>query len=59
MNETYISNVIEAALLAAGGPLPLAELARLFDEPQRPRPRGAARARSKRWRRSTPGAASS
>jgi segregation and condensation protein B len=36
MSETYIRNVIEAALLAAGQPLPLAELARLFDEGVRP-----------------------
>jgi len=36
MSESYIRNVIEAALLAAGGPLPLAELARLFDERRRP-----------------------
>ena len=36
MSETYIRNVIEAALLAAGQPLPLAELARLFDEGARP-----------------------
>jgi segregation and condensation protein B len=39
MNETYIRNVIEAALLAAGTPLPLEELARLFDEGQCPNPR--------------------
>jgi len=31
MNETHVRNVIEAALLAAGTPLPLSELARLFD----------------------------
>jgi segregation and condensation protein B len=36
MNESYIRNVIEAALLAAGAPLPVAELARLFDEGARP-----------------------
>jgi len=36
MSETYIRNVIEAALLAAGQPLPLAELARLFEEGTRP-----------------------
>jgi segregation and condensation protein B len=36
MNDDYIRNVIEAALLAAGTPLPLAELARLFDENARP-----------------------
>jgi segregation and condensation protein B len=31
MNESYIKNVIEAALLAAGRPLQLGELAQLFD----------------------------
>ena len=36
MNESYIRNVIEAALLAAGQPLPVAELARLFEEGTRP-----------------------
>ncbi len=36
MSDTYVRNLIEAALLAAGGPLPVAELLRLFDEPQRP-----------------------
>jgi segregation and condensation protein B len=36
MNDSYIRNVIEAALLAAGGPLPLAELIRLFDDAVRP-----------------------
>jgi segregation and condensation protein B len=36
MNDDYIRNVIEAALLAAGTPLPVAELARLFDENARP-----------------------
>src|ERR1700683_2954876 len=36
MNDSYVRNVIEAALLAAGGPLPLPELARLFDEQRRP-----------------------
>ena len=36
MNESYIRNVVEAALLAAGQPLPVAELARLFDETVRP-----------------------
>ncbi|HYM41982.1 MAG TPA: SMC-Scp complex subunit ScpB [Steroidobacteraceae bacterium] len=38
MSESYIRNVVEAALLAAGQPLPLAELARLFDEERRPSP---------------------
>jgi segregation and condensation protein B len=36
MNESYIRNVVEAALLAAGGPLPVAELLRLFDDSVRP-----------------------
>jgi segregation and condensation protein B len=36
MSESYIRNVVEAALLAAGQPLPVAELARLFDEGARP-----------------------
>jgi segregation and condensation protein B len=36
MNDSYLRNVIEAALLAAGGPLPVAELARLFDDSVRP-----------------------
>jgi segregation and condensation protein B len=36
MNESYIRNVVEAALLAAGQPLPVAELARLFEEGARP-----------------------
>lgn len=36
MKESYVRNVIEAALLAAGTPLPLAELARLFTEQARP-----------------------
>lgn len=38
MSESYIRNLIEAALLAAGQPLPVAELARLFDEKSRPSP---------------------
>jgi segregation and condensation protein B len=36
MNEQYIRNVIEAALLAAGRPLNLEELQSLFDERSRP-----------------------
>ncbi len=36
MNDDYIRNVVEAALLAAGTPLPVAELARLFEENARP-----------------------
>ncbi|MEJ1966544.1 MAG: SMC-Scp complex subunit ScpB [Gammaproteobacteria bacterium] len=38
MSENYIQNVVEAALLAAGRPLQLPELALLFDEPSRPEP---------------------
>jgi len=37
MNEFYIRNVIEAALLAAGKPLQLAEIGQLFDESSRPK----------------------
>ena len=36
MNDSYLRNVIEAALLAAGGPLTVPELARLFEEVARP-----------------------
>jgi segregation and condensation protein B len=36
MNESYIRNVLEAALLAAGRPLSLAEFAQLFTENSRP-----------------------
>ncbi len=36
MNESYIRNVVEAALLAAGGPLSVGELLRLFDDAVRP-----------------------
>jgi segregation and condensation protein B len=32
MNESYVKNVVEAALLAAGRPLQIAELAQLFEE---------------------------
>ncbi|HEY8051790.1 MAG TPA: SMC-Scp complex subunit ScpB [Steroidobacteraceae bacterium] len=38
MNETHIRNLIEAALLAAGAPVPLSEFARLFDEGRTPAP---------------------
>jgi segregation and condensation protein B len=38
MNESYIRNVIEAALLAAGKPLQPPELLQLFDENVRPSP---------------------
>jgi segregation and condensation protein B len=37
MNEFYIRNIAEAALLAAGKPLTLAELGQLFDEGNRPK----------------------
>src|SRR3977135_3733717 len=40
MNESHIRNVIEAALLAAGKPLHLAELVELFDEGARPELQG-------------------
>ena len=36
MSESYVRNVLEAALLAAGNPLPASELLRLFDEAVRP-----------------------
>jgi len=36
MNETYVKNVVEAALLAAGKPVSVAELEQLFDGAQRP-----------------------
>src|SRR5262249_21189673 len=36
MNESYIKNVVEAAMLAAGRPLQVAELVELFDETNRP-----------------------
>src|ERR1700744_1508329 len=37
MNEFYVRNIAEAALLAAGKPLTLAELGQLFDENTRPK----------------------
>src|ERR1700733_6627806 len=37
MNEFYTRNVLEAALLAAGKPLTVAELGQLFDEGNRPK----------------------
>jgi segregation and condensation protein B len=37
MNEFYTRNVVEAALLAAGKPLQIAELGQLFDENTRPK----------------------
>ena len=36
MSDSQLRNVIEAALLAAGNPLPVTELARLFEEGARP-----------------------
>jgi len=36
MNDFHVRNLIEAALLAAGGPLAVPELVRLFDETARP-----------------------
>ena len=36
MNEAYLKNVIEAALLASGRPLTLEQIAQLFDEHVRP-----------------------
>src|SRR6187399_3009381 len=39
MSESYIKNVIEAALLAAARPVPVAELAQIFDEASRPTPK--------------------
>jgi segregation and condensation protein B len=38
MTENYIKNVVEAALLAAGRPLQLADLGQLFEEHSRPDP---------------------
>ena len=35
-DDTYVRNVLEAALLAAGNPLPASELLRLFEENVRP-----------------------
>jgi segregation and condensation protein B len=39
MSETYLKNVIEAALLAAARPVSLSELQQIFDEPSRPTPK--------------------
>ena len=38
MSESYVRNVLEAALLAAGNPLPASELLRLFEDNVRPSP---------------------
>jgi segregation and condensation protein B len=39
MSETYIKNVVEAALLAAARPVPVTELLQIFDEQSRPTPK--------------------
>ena len=39
MSDAYLKNVIEAALLAAGRPVPLSELQQIFDEHSRPTPK--------------------
>jgi segregation and condensation protein B len=44
MNDAYLKNVIEAALLAAGNPVPLIELQRLFEEGARPETQALRRA---------------
>lgn len=36
MSDSYVKNVVEAALLAAGRPVSVAELAQIFDEQSRP-----------------------
>jgi segregation and condensation protein B len=36
MSDSYLKNVIEAALLAAARPVSVAELAQIFDEQSRP-----------------------
>lgn len=36
MSDNYVKNVVEAALLAAARPVPLSELAQIFDEQSRP-----------------------
>lgn len=38
MNEIYVKNVVEAALLAAGRPLTMEELLGVFDERDIPNP---------------------
>ena len=38
MSESYLKNVVEAALLAAGRPLQVNEIVQLFDEHVRPTP---------------------
>jgi segregation and condensation protein B len=39
MTDAYLKNVIEAALLAAGRPVPISELQQVFDEHARPSPK--------------------
>jgi segregation and condensation protein B len=39
MSDSYLKNVIEAALLAAARPVSVAELAQIFDEQSRPTPK--------------------
>jgi segregation and condensation protein B len=39
MNDAYLKNVIEAALLAAARPVPVSELLQMFDEQTRPTPK--------------------
>ena len=54
MSESYLKNVVEAALLAAGKPLPLAELAAAVRGGGAPRHARSCARRSRRSRRSTP-----
>ena len=39
MSDAYLKNVIEAALLAAGRPVPVSELQQIFEEHSRPTPK--------------------
>ena len=39
MTDTYLKNVLEAALLAAARPVSVSELQQIFDEPSRPSPK--------------------
>ena len=39
MSDSYLKNVVEAALLAAARPVPVAELLQIFDEQTRPTPK--------------------
>ena len=39
MSDAYFKNVVEAALLAAARPVPIAELLQIFDEQSRPTPK--------------------